>query len=105
MLTGLVNVGKPAQVPVVVPRKYPAAVFAVAVKVVVDPELTVCGVLGEILQPAPALGVTTNCCGCAKILVPQLAVVPPFAPTQDQGAQLPALLSTGGFGDAVPDVQ
>ena len=40
---------------------YPA--FGVTVKVIVWPEITVCAVLGEIVPPLPAEGVTVNVTG------------------------------------------
>lgn len=58
-------------------------VFGVTVKDVVEPWFTVCAVLGLMVPPDPAEGVTVQ----VLIFAEQLAVVPPYDPVQfhDQG--------------------
>ena len=51
--------------------------FGVTVKLVVLLTITVCGVLGVMLPPAPALGVTVNVIGVKEAVTVQLAVMAP----------------------------
>jgi hypothetical protein len=66
--------GAPPQVP---PTEAMYPEFGVTVKAVVEPPLTDCGVLGEMVPLAPALGVTVKVPAVNVAVTVQLAVMAP----------------------------